>query len=105
MTSPAIPHPPDFVALCERAVAELEALPRDRPEARAARVATLRALLQEVGVRMAELDIRDPAFPDEQATLADAASALLAIDLDRGGPHVPRYAGRIAADLRRLATG
>jgi hypothetical protein len=98
-------HPDDFVQLCERALAAVEELRSAPAGQRASRIATLRALLERIGARMVELDLRSPHFPEEQASLADAASALLAVDLDRGGPRVPRLVDRIADDLRRLAGG
>lgn len=98
-------HPEDFVRLCERAIRELEGFPSAPAEERGARLARIRRLLDELGDRMAALDIRSPDFPDEQASLADATSALLALDMDRGGPHARRYTERIVADLRRIASG
>jgi hypothetical protein len=98
-------HPPDFVRLCEQAIAELEALKSAAPLDRGTRLMTIRALLADIGLQMAELDLRTPGFADEQGTLVDAASALQAIDLDRGGPNVPRFVDRIVADLRRIAQG
>ena len=106
MSDPNPPtHPPAFVQLCEQAVQALEALKADGPMERGARLLAIRALLADIGLQLAELDIRTPGFGDEQGTLVDAASRLQAIDLDRGGPHVPRFADQIIADLRRIATG
>jgi hypothetical protein len=99
------PHPPEFVHLCEQAVQALEALKTDGPLDRGARLLAIRALLADIALQMAELDLRTPGFGDEQGTLVDAASKLQAIDLDRGGPHVPRFTDQIIADLRRIATG
>ena len=96
-------HPPAFVRLCEDAIAQLEALEADSPLERGARLASIRTLLADVGAQLAELDLRRPGFADEQGTLTDAASALQAIDLDRGGPHVQRFVHRIVQDLRRIA--
>jgi hypothetical protein len=98
-------HPPEFVRLCEQAIQALEALKSDAPTERGARLLTIRALLADIGLQMAELDLRTPGFGDEQGTLVDAASKLQAIDLDRGGPHVPRFVDQMIADLRRIATG
>ena len=98
-------HPPEFVRLCEQAIQALEALKTDEPTQRGARLLTIRALLADIGLQMAELDLRTPGFGAEQGTLVDAASKLQAIDLDRGGPHVPRFADQMIADLRRIATG
>ena len=103
--TPAAAHPPEFVRLCEQAIGALEALKADPPMERGQRLLTIRALLADIGLQMAELDFRTPGFADEQGSLVDAASALAAIDLDRGGPNVPRFADRIIADLRRIATG
>lgn len=102
---PSAAHPPEFVQLCQQAIGALEALKADPPMDRGKRLLTIRALLADIGLQMAELDLRTPGFADEQGTLVDAASALQAIDLDRGGPNVPRFADRIIADLRRIATG
>jgi hypothetical protein len=102
---PAATHPPEFVQLCQQAIGALEALKADAPMDRGKRLLTIRALLADIGLQMAELDLRTPGFADEQGTLVDAASALQAIDLDRGGPNVPRFVDRIIADLRRIATG
>lgn len=106
MTDPAPGiHPPEFVDLCQRAIGELEALKASEPSDRGARLLTVRALLADIGLQLAELDMTTPGFADEQGTLVDAASALQAIDLDRGGPNVPRFVDRIIADLRRIAQG
>jgi hypothetical protein len=106
MTDPAPSiHPPEFVHLCQQAITELEALKAASPMDRGARLMMIRALLADIGLQMAELDLRTPGFADEQGTLVDAASALQAIDLDRGGPNVPRFVDRIVADLRRIAQG
>lgn len=102
MTQP-LPHPPEFVRLCERAIEELRGFPALPLEERGPRLAALHARLAEIGERMAELDLRDPEFPEEQGTLGDAASALLALEMDRGGPHAPRYVERIIGDLRRIS--
>ena len=103
--SPPLPHPPEFVRLCEDAIAQLQALKDAGPMERGTRLPAIRALLSEVSARMADLDLLRPGFADEQGTLTDAASALQAIDLDRGGPHVPRFVDRIVQDLRRIAAG
>jgi hypothetical protein len=97
------PHPPEFVRLCEDAIAQLEALKAASPMERGTRLPAIRALLSEVSTRVADLDLLRPGFADEQGSLTDASSALQAIDLDRGGPHVPRFVDRIVQDLRRIA--
>ena len=98
-------HPPEFVRLCEQAIQALEGLKLATPMERGTRLPAIRELLGEISGHLADLDLRLPGFPDEQGTLTDAASALQAIDMDRGGPHVPRFVDRIVADLRRIATG
>ena len=99
------PHPPEFVRLCEDAIAELLALKDASPSERGARLPALHELITRIGNTLADLDLQAPDFGEEQGTLADAASRLQAIEMDRGGPHVPRYLDRIAEDLRRIATG
>jgi hypothetical protein len=98
-------HPPEFVRLCEQAIQQLETLRSATVMERGARLPAIREALAEISARMAELDLRLPDFADEQGTLTDAASALQAIDMDRGGPHVPRFVDRIVHDLRRIAAG
>lgn len=98
-------HPEAFVRLCEEAVAELLALKADPPMERGARIPGIRARLERIGADMAALDLTSPGFADEQGTLVDAASALQAVAMDRGGPHVPRFVDRMVADLRRIAAG
>jgi hypothetical protein len=100
-----VPHPPEFVRLCEEAIQALEGLKLATPMERGARLPAIRALLGEISGQMTELDLRLPGFADEQGTLTDASSALQAIDMDRGGPHVPRFVDRIVGDLRRIAAG
>lgn len=99
------PHPPEFVQACESAIERLLAL-KDAPAMeRGARLLDIRQALADIGERLAELDWEDERFAREQGALQDASSALGAIDLDRGGPQVPRYVDRIVEDLRRIATG
>ncbi|HEU4454089.1 MAG TPA: hypothetical protein VFR81_13560 [Longimicrobium sp.] len=106
MSEPAIPpHPPEFRQLCEQAVEGFRALPAAELSRRGALAAELRELLARIEGRLEELDLRTPAFADEQGLVLNAASALQSIDLDRGGPHVARLAERAAADLRRVADG
>ena len=98
-------HPPRFVRLCEEAIAQLEALKSATVMERGTRLPAIRVLLSDISAQMAELDLLQPGFADEQGTLTDAASKLQAIDMDRGGPHVPRFVDRIVLDLRRIAAG
>jgi hypothetical protein len=100
-----VAHPAEFVRMCEDAIARLQALKSATAMERGARLPAIRALLADIGTQLSELDIRLPGFADEQGTLTDASSALQAIDLDRGGPHVPRFVDRIIQDLRRIAPG
>lgn len=100
-----VQHPPEFVRLCEQAIGQLEGLKGAGVMERGARLPAIRELLSEIAARVAELDLRMPGFADEQGTLTDASSALQAIDLDRGGPHVGRFVDRIVQDLRRIAAG
>ncbi|HEU0012614.1 MAG TPA: hypothetical protein VFQ45_02985 [Longimicrobium sp.] len=98
-------HPPEFVRLCDDAIAKLEALKAASPFARGPLIPPIHERLAEIAAAVAELDLRAPGFADEQAALTDAASKLQAIEMDRGGPHVARFVDRIVADLRRLAAG
>lgn len=95
-------HPPELVRLCEEAVQRLQSLRRADASERGARIPAVRALLERIGEMLEALDVRASDYPDEQGTLADAWSAVQSIDLDRGGPHVPRYVDRAVADVRRL---
>jgi hypothetical protein len=69
---------------------------------RGTRIPAIRALLERIGGMLEALDLRAADFPEEQGALVDAWSALQSIDLDRGGPHVPRFVDRAVADVRRL---
>lgn len=99
------PHPAEFVRMCEEAIEQLEALKAGGVMERGAMLPAIRDQLSEISAQLAEMDLRTPGFADEQGTLTDAASALQAIDMDRGGPHVPRFVDRIVQDLRRIAPG
>jgi hypothetical protein len=95
-------HPPELVRLCEEAAERLQSL-RDADAAeRGARIPAIRALLERIGAMLEALDLRAADFPEEQGALVDAWSALQSIDLDRGGPHVPRFVDRAVADVQRL---
>jgi hypothetical protein len=100
-----LPHPQAFVRMCEEAIEQLEALKKAGVMERGARLPGIRDRLAEISAQVAEMDLRTPGFADEQGTLTDASSALQAIDMDRGGPHVPRFVDRIVQDLRRIAAG
>ena len=99
------PHPPEFVQACEGAIERLLAFRAAGPMERGAQLPAIRQALASIGERLAELDWEDERYAREQGTVQDAASALGAIELDRGGPQVPRYVDRIIDDLRRIATG
>jgi hypothetical protein len=99
------PHPPEFVQACEAAIERLLAFRAAGPMERGAQLPAIRGALASIGERLAELDWEDERYAREQGTVQDAASALGAIELDRGGPQVPRYVDRIIDDLRRIATG
>lgn len=105
MTEPALPsHPPEFRRLCGQAIERFRALAAAAgPLERGAMIPGLRALLAQIDEQVEEMDLRAPGFAREQGLLVDASSALQSIDLDRGGPHVERYAERAIADLRRVA--
>jgi hypothetical protein len=96
-------HPDEFRRLCSRAVDGFRALAAADPSDRGALVRDLRALLSEIDRQVDEMDLTMPGFAAEQGWLVDAATALESIDLDRGGPHVTRYAERAIADLQRVA--
>lgn len=98
-------HPPEFVRLCEHAIALFTGLKDATARERAARIPEIRGVLAEIDRQVTELDLRSPGFAQEQGRLADASSALQSIDLDRGGPGVPRFVDRAVADLRRVAAG
>jgi hypothetical protein len=95
-------HPPELARLCEEAAERLHGLRNADASERGARIPAIRALLERIGGMVEALDLRASDFPAEQGALVDAWSALQSIDLDRGGPHVPRYVDRAVADVRRL---
>jgi hypothetical protein len=96
-------HPAEFRALCGEAAERFRALVDADLHERGRMIPDIRALLGRIDEQIDEMDIRDPAFPQEQAALIDASTALQSIDLDRGGPHVARYVDRAIADIQRLA--
>lgn len=98
-------HPPELRRLCTEAASLFEAIPTQDQDGRSATLARLRPLLSRIDQMVTDLDLRDPDFPREQGWLTDAASALQSIELDRGGWHVEKFAGRAAEDLRRVADG
>ena len=104
MPEPLVPqHSAAFRRLCDEAVERLRALPPADAHERGALIPAIRALLERIDAEVEELDILAPGFAAEQGALGDAASALQSIDMDRGGPHVPRYVERAIAGIRRLA--
>jgi hypothetical protein len=98
-----VQHPAEFRRLCAQAVDAFRALAAAEPSTRGAMVRELRALLARIDQQVDEMDITLPAFAREQGWLVDASSALESIDLDRGGPHVARYADRAIADIQRVS--
>jgi hypothetical protein len=106
MSEPSVPqHSAEFHRLCDEAVERLRALLPADAHGRGALIPAIRALLERIDAQVEELDILAPGFAAEQGALGDAASALQSIDMDRGGPHVPRCVERAIADIRRLAGG
>ena len=97
------PHPPGFRRLCAQAVEGFRALGAAEPAERGRMIPALRELLERIDQQVDELDITLPGFAREQGWLVDASSALQSIDLDRGGPHVPRYVARAIADIERVS--
>ncbi|HEX2202831.1 MAG TPA: hypothetical protein VHG91_06025 [Longimicrobium sp.] len=101
--APPLEHPAEIRRLCDEAIAGFEALAAADPGERGRLVPGLRALLERIDEAVEEADLLHPDFAREQGWLVDASSALQSIDLDRGGPHVPRFVERAVADLRRVA--
>ncbi|HSU13154.1 hypothetical protein [Longimicrobium sp.] len=97
------PHPPAFRRLCAEAVEGFRALAAADAGDRGRMIPALRELLARIDQQVDELDIALPGFAREQGWLVDASSALQSIDLDRGGPHVPRYVARAIADIERVS--
>lgn len=103
--APLRPHPPEFMALCERAAALLLSVPDLPTSERGARLREARTALEAVDRQLAELDLRTPRFADEQGGVVAAASALQALEIDHGGPQVRRYVERAVAAIRQVAAG
>ncbi|HEX8244426.1 MAG TPA: hypothetical protein VF541_13050 [Longimicrobium sp.] len=98
-----VQHPAEFRHLCAEAAERFRALGAADASERGRMIPELRALLARIDEQVDELDIALPGFAREQGLLVDASSALQSIDLDRGGPHVPRYIARAIADIERVA--
>jgi hypothetical protein len=97
-------HPADFRRLCGEAIERFRALAAAAPMERGQMIPELRQRLAAIDEWVDEQDIASTdAFAREQGLLVDASSALQSIDLDRGGPHVPRYVDRAIADIQRVA--
>jgi hypothetical protein len=97
-------HPAEFRRLCDEAIERLRALAAAEPMERGRMIPELRQRLARIDEWIDEQDIAaTDAFAREQGLLVDASSALQSIDLDRGGPHVPRYVERAIADIQRVA--
>lgn len=103
MPDPARPHPPEFMALCQRAIDLLGSVPALPPSERGARLREAHAAMEEVDRQVKELDLGGPRFAEEQGDLVAAASALQALEIDHGGPQVQRYVDRAIAALRHVA--
>jgi hypothetical protein len=98
-----ISHPAEFRRLCDEAAEHFRALAAAEPMERGRMIPEVRALLARIDEWIEESDIILPGFAREQGLLIDASSALQAIDMDRGGPHVPRFVDRAIADIQRVA--
>jgi hypothetical protein len=99
-----VPHPADFRELCDSAVQTLEQLKAAGPTDRTPLLLQAQQAMREIDVRVKSMDLGDPTFNDEQGDLIAAASALQAIELDRGGPKVPKYADTAIEAIRRVAS-
>jgi hypothetical protein len=97
------PHPADFRELCQRAVAVLQDLKAAGPTDRTPLLLQAQDALRDIDQQVKTLDLGDPAFNDEQGDVMAASSALQAIELDRGGPKVGKYADQAIEAIERLA--
>ena len=98
------PHPAAFRELCERAVGFLEQLKAAGPTERTPLLVQAQQAMRDIDGQVKSLDLGDPSFNDEQGDLIAAASALQAIELDRGGPKVPKYVDTAIEAIRRVAS-
>jgi hypothetical protein len=60
--------------------------------------------MREIDAQVKSLDLGDPTFNDEQGDLIAASSALQAIELDRGGPRVAKYADTAIAAIHHVSS-
>jgi hypothetical protein len=98
-----VPHPASFRELCGRAVQVLEQLKAAGPTERTELLRQAQDAMRQIDGQVKSLDLGDPAFNDEQGDLIAASSALQAIELDRGGPKVPKYVDTAIEHIRRMA--
>jgi hypothetical protein len=97
-------HTAEFRRLCDDAIQRFRALSAAEPMERGRLIPGIRDVLSRIDEWIDEQDIgATAAFAREQALLGNASSALQSIDLDRGGPHVPRYVDRAIADIQQVA--
>jgi hypothetical protein len=103
--APARPHPPEFIALCRHAAELLDSVPGLPLTERGERLRQAHAAVEQIDRRLKELDLDrgDPHFSEEQGDLIAVASALQALELDRGGPNVRRYVDRAITAIRHVA--
>jgi hypothetical protein len=98
------PHPQAFRELCRRAIDLLESLKAASPTERTGLLRQAQEAMREIDAQVKSLDLGDPTFNDEQGDLIAAASALQAIELDRGGPRVPRYVDTAIEAIRHVSS-
>jgi hypothetical protein len=98
------PHPQAFRELCRRAIELLESLKAADATGRTALLRQAQEAMREIDAQVKTLDLGDPAFNDEQGDLIAAASALQAIELDRGGPRAAKYADTAIAAIRHVSS-
>lgn len=98
------PHPAAFRDLCRRAVDLLEQLKAAPATDRTELLRQAQQAMRDIDAQVKSLDLGDPTFNDEQGDLIAAASALQAIELDRGGPRAAKYADTAIAAIRHVST-
>jgi hypothetical protein len=96
-------HPEAFRELCRRAIDLLEQLKAAPATERTDTLRQAQSAMREIDAQVKSLDLGDPTFNDEQGDLIAASSALQAIELDRGGPRVAKYADTAIAAIRHVS--